>query len=609
MPVQVNPVLSSVDYGVTTATNDIAVYFARDGERFDISQNEGAWTAYERDAAMAALAEYAAVADLTFFVTDDPDEGTFVLTKSPTRHGSLGYMNLPDPAYGDAQGIAWFNSDPFWGGPETGLLDPGSYTYIIFLHEFGHGLGLAHPFEASGQSTVMPSIGPGLGLDQGVFTVMTYNDGWPEAPEGASPSRAWGWNLGPAPIDIAVIQKNYGANTETATGNDTYVLPSVNAAGTGYRAIWDVAGADTIRHDGGAAALIDLRAATLRAEEGGGGFVSHVGGIHGGFTIANGVVIEDAIGGAGDDTLNGNDAANLLNGRGGADAMAGGAGDDTYVVDHRGDSVDELAGEGFDTILSRLETVRLADHANVEAVRLVGEARVAVGAGDADHLTGNGGDNVLRGRGGDDTLDGKAGADRLVGHRGDDVYVIDGDDTVVETANGGRDRIETTVADVDLSAFAHIEDVALFGGRALDVAGSAAANRIAGNGGRNDIAGRAGNDTLEGGGGRDDLAGNAGRDHLSGGGGADTLTGGLDRDTLTGGAGPDTFVMRPGHGTDVITDFAGGDRLDLTAFGIGSFAALRLVQRGEDVHVPLDDARVILADVALADLSPDMFLI
>ena len=62
---------------------------------------------------------------------------------------------------------------------------------------------------------------------------------------------------------------------------------------------------------------------------GGGGFVSYAYGIYGGFTIANGVVIENATSGGGNDTLVGNAAANVLNGGAGADRMTGGAGKDT----------------------------------------------------------------------------------------------------------------------------------------------------------------------------------------------------------------------------------------------------------------------------------------
>lgn len=607
MPTQNNPVLSAIDSGVTTATNDIAVYFAKDGERFDISVNERDWSAYEQETAMAALDAYAAVADLTFSVTDDADDATFTLTKSPTRHGSLGYMNLPDPAFGDAQGIAWFNSLPHWGDESSGLLDPGSYTFTIFLHEFGHGLGLAHPFEASGASTVMPSIGPGLGLDQGVYTVMTYNDGWPEAPEGSPPGDAWGWNLGPSPIDIAVIQQNYGANTTTARGDDTYLLANANEAGTGYLAIWDTGGTDTIKNGGDKAALIDLRAATLLPEAGGGGFVSHASGIFGGFTIAHGVVIERAIGGAANDTLVGNDAANQLNGRGGADEMVGGLGDDTYVIDRGGDRVIEEAGGGFDTIVSRATTTKLADHANVEKVRLIEEARTVIGSGAADAIIGNDGDNVLKGRGGGDTLDGRGGADRLVGQRGDDVYIVDRDDEIVERARGGHDRIETRDGDIDLRDFANVEDAVLLDHRPTSAIGSMTANNLIGNTNRNTLEGRGGNDTLEGGAGRDALFGNRGNDKLFGGSGVDTLTGGRGRDVLEGGADPDVFVFRPGDGHNTITDFSRKDTLDLTAFDLASVSDLRLVDKGENLHIALEATRIILEGID--DLPADTVLL
>lgn len=47
--------------------------------------------------------------------------------------------------------------------------------------------------------------------------------------------------------------------------------------------------------------------------------------------IAAGVIIENAIGGSGDDRLMGNDAANILRGGGGADELSGGGGSDTLV--------------------------------------------------------------------------------------------------------------------------------------------------------------------------------------------------------------------------------------------------------------------------------------
>lgn len=391
MTVSENPVLAAIDLGVALASPEIGVYFGKDGERFDFYDNQGDWSAYARQQALAALDAWAAVCNISVSETDDPDGATFRLTKADSPHGSLGFMNPPDPEYGDTQGIAWFNSLPYWSGRAGGMLDAGAYMFTIFLHEFGHGLGLAHPHDESGESGLMPEVGGGLGLDQGLYTVMTYNDGWPEAPEGLPESRAWGWNLGPSALDIAVAQAKYGANLATGAGRDRYVLPTKDQTGTGWLCIWDAGGRDAIVHRGGADATIDLRPATLLAEEGGGGRPSWVDGIHGGFTLANGVVIEQAIGGRGDDRLVASDAGARLRGREGADRIEGGAG--------------------------------------------------------ADRLQGDQGADRLSGGDGDDVLAGGAGRDRLRGGAGDDLFRLapgDGADRILDFEAGDG---------IDLAAF------------------------------------------------------------------------------------------------------------------------------------------------------------
>ena len=55
-------------------------------------------------------------------------------------------------------------------------------------------------------------------------------------------------------------------------------------------------------------------------------------------------MVENAIGGSRNDRLVGNSSANVLDGRGGADSMKGGAGDDTYYVNTRRDTIAELGG-------------------------------------------------------------------------------------------------------------------------------------------------------------------------------------------------------------------------------------------------------------------------
>lgn len=70
-----------------------------------------------------------------------------------------------------------------------------------------------------------------------------------------------------------------------------------------------------------------------------------------------------------DNTLFGNRFDNEFDGVTGADTMIGGLGNDTYTIDNVGDEVIEYAGEGIDTIRSKININQLAD--NVENVKLL----------------------------------------------------------------------------------------------------------------------------------------------------------------------------------------------------------------------------------------------
>jgi serralysin len=185
-----------------------------------------------------------------------------------------------------------------------------------------------------------------FGLNNGVYTTMSYNDGWDkDGPNGSAPTNDWGYQGTLMAFDVAVLQQKYGANMDYKTGNNTYVLPEANAAGTFYSCIWDAGGEDRIVAANNLDSVINLNAATLEYEEGGGGWVSWSDGIFGGFTIANGVTIENAQGGKGDDTITGNLAANELDGGKGADTIDGGAGADVIIG---GIKADTLTGGGDD---------------------------------------------------------------------------------------------------------------------------------------------------------------------------------------------------------------------------------------------------------------------
>jgi Ca2+-binding RTX toxin-like protein len=291
--------------------------------------------------------------------------------------------------------------------------------------------------------------------------------------------------------------------------------------------------------------------------------------------IAYNVIIENAIGSSGGDVLIGNDAANRLDGRGGADIMRGGKGDDTYVVDNSQDVVTEGPAEGFDIVLS---SASFALPVNVEGLTLLGNANISG--------TGNGLNNSITGNSGDNVLDGGAGADVLAGSAGNDTYLLDATDTVVENAEEGTDSV---VAGFTYVLGTNVENLTLTGADSVNGTGNDLNNVLLGNSGVNVLTGGKGDDTY----GVDNtqdvvvenpdegidtvissvnyslvntsienlrftksfdavaignefdnkLTGNSGWNELIGGAGDDVLDGGPGIDRMFGGPGNDTYVI------------------------------------------------------------------
>ena len=245
-------------------------------------------------------------------------------------------------------GTVWFNSS------EPSLVTPtfGTYGFQTMIHEIGHTLGLNHMGNYNGSGSWTPSSYQ----DSVVLSVMSYFG--PSAPLRSNEVAQADWTSAngtvvgaqtPMVNDVMAIQQVYGVSTTTRTGNTVYGFHSNVAApaATIYDftlnanpilTIFDSSGDDTLDLSGwNTPSTILLEA----------GSYSSANSMTNNIAIAFGVVIENALGGGGNDTLTGNSAGNRLDGGAGNDVLNGMDGDDFLTGGLGNDTVD--GGAGNDT--------------------------------------------------------------------------------------------------------------------------------------------------------------------------------------------------------------------------------------------------------------------
>lgn len=255
----------------------------------------------------------------------------------------------------------------------------------------------------------------------------------------------------------------------------------------------------------------------------------------------------------------------------------------------------------------------------------------------------SGGNDLLFGGSGNDLLSGQTGRDILDGGRGDDV--LDGGDdidTATYASAGSGVRVSLlmtgeqntrgagtdTLNLVENLTGSNFADMLIGDGGFNRLIGLGGDDTIVGNGGADRLVGGTGSDTLAGGLGSDRISGNEGNDEINGGvsndflygnSGADRLNGGSGLDLLNGSAGADMFVFQPGTEKDRIGDFvdvngAEDDFIDLTAFGFGSKAEIRLIAAEDNLILDLGgDDQVIIIDYlvnhAASEIRDDLLIV
>ncbi|MFM8749082.1 M10 family metallopeptidase C-terminal domain-containing protein, partial [Rhabdaerophilum sp.] len=547
-------------------------------------------------------------------VSQDTNLVTTEVSPTITADIRSGFSYAPSTAWAYYPSDSKTGGDVWYGRGYTEYQNPikGQYAGATVLHELGHSLGLKHGHQFGGPAnTAMQAE-----FDQMSYSVMTYRSYLGASVTGGYTNELNGYAQTYMMYDIASLQTMYGANFNTNSGNTTYSWSAttgemfINGVGQGapggnriFLTVWDGNGIDTYDFSNYTTNLsinlapgnFSITSSTQLANLGDGRYAP--GNVFNALQFNGDArsLIENAIGGSGNDTIVGNSANNTLNGGGGNDTLIGGAGADALI-----------GGAGADALIggSDWDTANYFGSSSGITVGMTGWANTGDAAGDtfsgvegifatnfSDLIGGDSATNALYGNDGDDGLWGYGDVDYLYGGNGND-SLNGGPSGDLIDGGSGWDTVSYDAASsgvvVGLSNWTNFGEAA--GDTFVSVEGIYAsdfADLLGGDGNSNAIYGRGGSDSLWGYGSTDYLYGGAGDDQLYGGTGGDLLDGGAGLDVARydeawsgvvvglrnwvnfGEAAGDTFTSIEGVSGSQFSDQIGGDNEANTLFGRG----------------------------------------
>ena len=159
MPTQLE---TGIDWGTQLPDNQISYFFAPSGGVYASPIGNvisSGFVAYEIQQFELAFTLFESFLNVDFVEVSSAAAADFdLITYNGSGSSILGAFGPPGTSTAGTGVYNWQGAGWDWDTPGTGALEQGGYGFVTIIHELGHGLGLAHPHDNGGSSTIFPGV-------------------------------------------------------------------------------------------------------------------------------------------------------------------------------------------------------------------------------------------------------------------------------------------------------------------------------------------------------------------------------------------------------------------------------------------------------------------